>query len=68
MTDTEGLKKAIEESGLKMSFICDHVGVTYATLRRKINNEAEFTASEIMTMALLLNLSDQQRTRIFFKQ
>lgn len=68
VTDTEGLKKAIEDSGLKMNFICDHIGITYATLRRKINNETEFTASEIMAMALLLNLSDQQRTNIFFKQ
>lgn len=66
MTNTEELKKAIDDRGLKLEFICDRMGISYATLRRKINNESEFTASEITNLANLLNLTGDERDHIFF--
>ena len=66
MTDTQELRNMISKSGLRTDFICSKLGVTYQTLRRKINNESEFTASEISIMVELLHLSDNQRNQIFF--
>lgn len=66
MTNTELLKNFIDKTGLKIDFICKALGMTYSTLRRKINNESEFTASEITSLTALLRLSDQERDQIFF--
>lgn len=66
MTNSQELRQKIDDSGLKFAFICEKLGVTYATLRRKIRNENEFTASEIVTLTDLLHLSDDERNKIFF--
>lgn len=66
MTDTNRLKQLISDSGLKMSYICERIGVTYSTLRRKITNESDFTATEISILSQLLDLSEQDRSAIFF--
>ena len=66
MTNSQELKKRIAGNGLMLSFVCEKLGITYATLRRKINNENEFTASEISTLTELLHLTDEERNRIFF--
>ena len=66
MTNSQELKNRIAENGLMLSFVCEKLGITYATLRRKINNENEFTASEISTLTELLHLTDEERNRIFF--
>ena len=66
MTDTSRLRQIIMDKGLKMSYICERMGITYSTLRRKIDNESEFTASEIAALGDLLDMSEQVRTAIFF--
>lgn len=67
MTNSELLKKAIEESGLLKSAILERMGIkSYATLRAKIENEREFTASEMDKLGNILNLSPKQRKEIFF--
>lgn len=66
MTNSQELKNRIARNGLMLSFVCEKLGITYATLRRKINNENEFTASEISTLTELLHLTDEERNRIFF--
>lgn len=66
MTDTSRLRQIIMDKGLKMSYICERMGITYSTLRRKIDNESEFTASEISALGDLLDMSEQVRTAIFF--
>jgi hypothetical protein len=67
MTNSELLKKAIEESGLLKSAILERMGIkSYATLRAKIENESEFTASEMNKLGEILNLSADQREAIFF--
>ena len=48
MTNTERLKELISKSGIKLEAIMNAAGIkSYATLRGKINNDTEFTASEI---------------------
>ena len=66
MTDSQELRTKIRDSGLRLDYLCEKLGITYATLRRKIANENEFMASEISTLTYLLHLSDDERDKIFF--
>ena len=67
MTDTMQLRKAISDSGLKISEILKRSGIkAYSTLRDKVDNKREFTASEITKLCEILNLSTKQREAIFF--
>ena len=67
MTNSKLLNKAIEESGLKISRILESMGIkAYATLRDKIDNKREFTASEITRLCEILCLDNDQREAIFF--
>lgn len=67
MTDTERLKKAIEQSGLKISSIMEQMGIrSYTTIRDKIENRQEFKASEIRKLCEILHLDAAQMNGIFF--
>ena len=67
MTDTGLLRKAISDSGIKISAIMEALSIkSYSTLRDKINNVRSFTASEITIICKLLNISTELRERIFF--
>lgn len=66
MTNTELLKQKIDESGYKMQFIAEQIGVSYQALYNKIGNKTEFLASEIMKLSELLKLTDEERNAIFF--
>ena len=67
MTNTDKLKKAIQDSGIKTNAIMKALGIkSYSTLRGKINNKSEFTAKEIMTLSDLLRLEVSDRDAIFF--
>lgn len=65
MTNTFLLKAAISNSGLKLSYIAEKLGISTAGLRNKINNKTEFTASEITGLSALLNLNSAMRDQIF---
>ena len=67
MTNTEKLKELISISGIKLDAILHVTGIkSYATLRGRVNNETEFTASEIAAITELLRLSPDERDEIFF--
>lgn len=67
MTDTVLLNKAIDDCGLKRSFIAKRLHLSTYGLARKINNLSEFTASEIDMFCDLLGISSlEQRFAIFF--
>ena len=67
MTNTERLKEIISRSGIKLDAILNATGIkSYATLRGRINNETEFTASEIRAIAELLRMTPEERDEIFF--
>ena len=66
MTDSAALRKAVDESGLKYLKIADEMGISSYTLQKKIDNETEFKASEIVKLSALLSLNDAQRSAIFF--
>lgn len=67
MTNTEMLLNSIRESGLKRSTILKMTNIkAYSTLRAKIENKSEFTASEIIKLCEILHLTNDQREAIFF--
>jgi hypothetical protein len=67
MTDTEKLNEAIRKAGIKLDAILKATGIkSYATLKGRINNETEFTASEIKAIEELCRMTPAQRDEIFF--
>lgn len=69
MTDTARLERVISESGYKKSYIAKVIGLTPATLSRKIRNSSEFKASEIEGLCRLLGINDPGvKAAIFFAE
>ncbi len=66
MTDSVALRKAVSDSGLKYNKIAGKMGITPYSLQKKIDNETEFKASEIVRLSELLCLSEAERSSIFF--
>lgn len=66
MTNTELLRKRIDESGYKLRYIAKQVGITYQALLNKMNNETEFKAGEINVMCELLHITDMQEMKAIF--
>ena len=66
MTDSEALNKVIENSGLKLTFIARALKLSREGFYKKLNNQTEFKASEIVKMQEILNLSNEQRDKNFF--
>ena len=66
MTNTELLKRKIDESGYKLKYSAAKLGITYYGFLKKVNNDTEFKASEIQALCDLLNISGEEKERIFF--
>lgn len=67
MTDRELLEQAIERSGVKVAKLMEAANIkSYATFRGRLNNDTEFTASEIQAITNTLRLTTEERDRIFF--
>lgn len=66
MTDTQLLRKKIDDSGYKLTFVAKKIGITYQGLLNKINNETEFKATEIQMLCEILNIDVQDKEQIFF--
>ena len=66
MTNTKLLREKISASGYKISFIANQCGITYQGFLKKLNNQTEFKASEMMILRVILNLTDEEWEQIFF--
>ncbi len=66
MTNTDLLRQKIDESGYELSYIAKQIGITPKSLLKKINDEAEFKATEMETLRILLHLSTEECMQIFF--
>ena len=60
------LKKVISDSGIKVSFLAEKMGISRQSLHMKINGERRFDQGEIMSLKTNLHLSDEQFMQIFF--
>ena len=68
MTNTELLRRKIKESGYKVGFLAEKMGITYHSLLSKINNKSSFRAWEITTLAKLLQLPREEWFAVFFAE
>lgn len=66
MTDTKELNAAIARKGLTKKFVAAALGLSPVGFWKKLSNISEFKATEIKKLQTLLNLSDDERDRIFF--
>lgn len=67
MTNTAMLERLIKDSGLKLSFIADKLGITRQALYKKINGLAQFNGPEIKIMCELLKLNTWAKIKpVFF--
>ena len=67
MTDSALLQKKIKEKGVKLGFLVKKLNTSYHWLNKKINNEKDFTASEIDILCEVLGITDlKEKDRIFF--
>lgn len=69
MTNTELLRKKIDESGYKIYFIAEKLGITPQGLYLKLNNTNQFKATEIQILCKILNITDSDEMKeIFFNE
>ena len=66
MTLTNELEAVIKRAGVTKREIARKLGLSEMGLYKKIHNETEFKASEIMALSQLLNLLPPERDAIFF--
>ena len=61
MTDTIALREKIKESGYKLVFIANKIGLTYQGFLKKLNNDSEFKANEIQGLCDLLRIDTGEK-------
>ena len=66
MTDSLELDYAIKKAGLDRQKVAGLLGISQMAFFNKIHNRTEFKASEIEALKQALNLSNEQRDKIFF--
>ena len=67
MTNTDLLKRKIEERGVKLGFLAEKLNTSYHWLKQKIENKRDFKAWEIIALCEALEITDlKERDRIFF--
>ena len=66
MTNSKMLSDVISESGMTITAISKKIGITREGFYKKLNNETEFKASEILAIQEILHLTNEIRDEIFF--
>ena len=66
MTNTKMLEAAIALSGLPKNVIAEKIGISRSAFFKKMRNESEFKATEIVKLQEILALTAEERNRIFF--
>lgn len=67
MTNTELLMQKIKEKGLKIGFIVEKLNTSYGWFNKKLNNEKDFTATEMQVLCEILGITNlEEKDRIFF--
>lgn len=66
MADISILKNRISNSGMTMVNIAKRAGIGRVTLYNRLNGKGDFTASEMMGLKKVLNLTDSDVKKIFF--
>ena len=68
MLNTQLLDSRIEQSGLKVGYIVDTLGLSRNGFDKKRKGKTSFRTAEIYVLCDLLKLSDADRSDIFFAE
>ena len=63
--DTELLDKYIENSGLKLGYIIEKLGISRQAFDRKRKGLVAFRAAEVYVLCDLLKISEEDKPKIF---
>jgi DNA-binding Xre family transcriptional regulator len=66
MTNEKLLEQKIKESGKKVTYLAEKVGLSYAGFRNCVTNKAEFKASHIHILCKELDIKPMEMLTIFF--
>ena len=66
MIDVDELKKAVDDSGYKLTFIAKKLNLSYQGFLNKMQGKYEFNLAEIQELSKVLNLTDERKKKIFF--
>lgn len=66
MTDTLKLRQRIKDSGFRLGYVAQVLGISQYTLQKKLDNDSEFKISEVDALAKLLGLSPAEKNALFF--
>lgn len=66
MTNTKLLREKISDSGMKLGYIADHLGISPRALLMKIENQTEFKSSEIKKLSEILGIETAEEQRQIF--
>jgi len=62
------LMAKINESGYKIGYIADCIGISRQTLSYRLNNHSDFKDKEAARLKRILNLSNKEVDDIFFAE
>lgn len=68
MVNTQLLDDRIEQSGLKISFIVETLGLSRNGFDKKRKGKTPFRTAEIYVISDLLRLTDDDKANIFFAE
>ena len=68
MTDKNLLYYFVKRAGFKNKDIAEAIGITPSGYTLKISNKSDFRQSEIKTICDLLELTVEERDRVFFAE
>lgn len=66
MPNYSELRHIVDASGYKKMYVAEVLGISMATLDKKLKGETEFKLSEAAKLATLLGLSSERRDELFF--
>lgn len=62
------LEDKIQESGLRIGFIAEKMGISLQALNKKRNGEIEFSLKDVRVLKELLGLSVSEVNKIFLEE
>lgn len=66
METTTLLKQKVNDSGYKLSWISEQLGITRYSLTNKLNKITEFKSSEISMLCKILSIDKSEIAKYFF--
>lgn len=68
MVNTDDLNKKIKESGLRIDFIIEKLGLSRTGFDKKRKGKTPFRVSEVYVLKDLLRLTDEEESHIFYTE